>query len=106
MLSLVSLVQSLSVLPFFTSTDSQEFDSSIALRNGTRHCALGPFLRPEFLTLLSVVQSECVRPFFACTESQESDYDIGLRNRTRQCAFRHILYKKKDLAFSGKSKAR
>ena len=47
MLSLVSLVQFSSVLPFFTSTESQEFNSDIGVRNGTRQCALRPVLRFE-----------------------------------------------------------
>ena len=89
--SLVPLVQSGLVSTFFASTDPQESDSDIDSCNGTRHCALGPILRPQFLTLLSVVQSLSVLPFFACTEPQESDSDIDSCNGTRQCALRPIL---------------
>ena len=46
-LTLLSEVQSLSVLPFFASTEPQESDSDIDSHNGTRQCALGPILRPE-----------------------------------------------------------
>ena len=45
--SLVSLVQSWHVKPFFASTESQEFNYGIIVRNRTRHCALRHFLRPD-----------------------------------------------------------
>ena len=51
MLTLVSIVQSESVNTFFTCTESQEFKSDIATRNGTRQCALGPILRPKKMGL-------------------------------------------------------
>ena len=86
MLTLVSLGRSLSVSTFFTSTESQEFNSGIGSRNGTRQCALGPFLKSEFLTLLSVVQSLSVSTFFTSTDSQEFNSAIGLHNKTRHCA--------------------
>ena len=44
--SLVSLVQSGHVTPFFASTESQESKSDISLCNRTRQCALRPILRP------------------------------------------------------------
>ena len=84
LLTLVSVVGSGRVSTFFACTEPQESNSDIGLRNGTRHCALGPILRPEFQTLLSVVQSECVLPFFASTESQESK--SGSCDRMQQCA--------------------
>ena len=83
-LSLVFQLQSECVIPIFDSAESQESDSDIDSRDGTRHCALGPILRPEILTLLSVVQSESVTPNLESTEPQEFNSDIDLRNRTRQ----------------------
>ena len=47
--SLVSLVQSWHVRPFFASTESQESKSEIAVRNKTWQCALWPILRTKFL---------------------------------------------------------
>ena len=44
--SLVSVVQSQHVTPFFASTESQESKSNIGLHNRTRQCALRPILRP------------------------------------------------------------
>ena len=76
---------------FFACTESQEFNSGIGSRNGTRHCALGPFLKHEFLTLDSLVQSESVIPIFDSAEPQEFNSDIGLHNRTRQCALGPIF---------------
>ena len=49
-LTLVSVVQSLSVLPFFTSAGPQEFNSDIGSRNRTRQRALRPILRPNFFS--------------------------------------------------------
>ena len=49
--SLVPLVQSGLVSTFFASTDPQESDSDIDSHKGTRHCALGPILRPEIFFL-------------------------------------------------------
>ena len=46
-LSLVYEVQSGLVIPFFASTESQEFNYGIGARNRTRHCALRHFLRPD-----------------------------------------------------------
>ena len=46
-ISLVSLVQSWHVTPFFASTESHKSKSDIGLCNRTRQCALGPFLRPN-----------------------------------------------------------
>ena len=86
MLSLVFQFQSECVIPFFDSAESQESDSDIDSRDGTRHCALGPILRPEILTLLSVVQSEIVTPIFESAEPHQFDSDIDSHNRTRQCA--------------------
>ena len=88
LLTLVSVVGSGRVSTFFACTESQESNSGIGLCNGTRHCALGPFLRPEFLTFLPVVQSESVIPIFDSAEPQEFNSDIGLRNGTRHCALR------------------
>ena len=88
LLTLVSVVRSGRVSTFFACTEPQESNSDIGLRNGTRHCALGPFLRPEFLTLDSLVQSKSVIPIFDSTEPQEFNSDIGLRNGTRHCALR------------------
>ena len=45
--SLLSVVQSRLVIPFFASTKSQEFNYGISARNRTRHCALRHFLRPD-----------------------------------------------------------
>ena len=87
----MSVVRSGRVSTFFACAESQEFNSAIGSRNGTRHCALGPFVRPEFLTLLSVVQSESVIPIFDSTEPQEFNSAIGLRNGTRHCALGPIL---------------
>ena len=39
MLVLLVQVQSESVLPFFTSTESEEFKSNIGSHNRTKHCA-------------------------------------------------------------------
>ena len=39
MLVLLVQVQSESVLPFFTSTESKEFKSNIGSHNRTKHCA-------------------------------------------------------------------
>ena len=85
-LSLVSLVRSGRVSTFFASTEPQESDFCIDSRNGTRQCALGPILRPEFLTLVSVVQSLSVLPFFTSTEPKKSDSHIDSHNGTRHCA--------------------
>ena len=46
-LTLVSVVQSLSVRPFFASTESQEYNSDIVSHNITRNCAQGPILRHD-----------------------------------------------------------
>ena len=45
--SLVSLVQSWHVTPFFASTEPQEFIYDNGAHNRTRHCALRHFLRPD-----------------------------------------------------------
>ena len=79
------------MIPIFDSADSQESDSDIDSRDGTRHCALGPILRPEILTLLSVVQSENVTPIFDSAEPQQFNSDIDSRNGTRHCALGPIL---------------
>ena len=39
-LTLLSVAQFLSVRPIFASTEPHEFDYDIAMRNGTRQCAL------------------------------------------------------------------
>ena len=91
LLTLVSVVGSGRVSTFFACTESQESNSGIGLCNGTRHCALGPFLKHEFLTLDSLVQSESVIPIFDSAEPQEFNSDIGLHNRTRQCALGPIF---------------
>ena len=46
-ISLVSVVQSGHVTPFFASTESQESKSEVGSRNRTRQCALRPILRPH-----------------------------------------------------------
>ena len=86
LLTLVSVVRSGRVSTFFACTEPQESNSDIGLRNGTRHCALGPFLRPEFLTLDSLVQSKSVIPIFDSTDPQEFNSTIGSCNGTKQCA--------------------
>ena len=47
MLTLVSVVQLEHVRPIFDSSEPQEFEYVIGVRNETRHCALGPILRPK-----------------------------------------------------------
>ena len=46
-LSLVFVVQSGNVIPFFASTEPQQFNYDIGVRNKTRHCALRHILRPD-----------------------------------------------------------
>ena len=90
-LSLDSAVRFEHVRPFFACTESQEFNSNIGVRNGTRQRALGPILRHYFLTLLPVNLFGHVIPFFACIESQEFNSDIGVRKGTRHYALGPIL---------------
>ena len=100
-LSLLSVVRSGHVRPFFACTNSQEFISDIGLRNRTRHCTLRPILRHEFLTLVSVVQSESVISFWTSAEPQEFKSDIGAHNETRQWALRHVLRFQMVISFEG-----
>ena len=80
------------MIPFFACTESQEFNSDIGVRNGTRQRALGPILR-HYLTLLPALFFGHVIPFFACIESQEYNSDISVHNGMRHYAlgpiFRH-----------------
>ena len=70
--SLVSVVQSQPVTPFFASTESQESKADISLNNRTWLCALGPFLRPNlhlyvmgfYLSLLSTLSVTSLSPLF------------------------------------------
>ena len=85
----MSVVQSGHVIPFFASTEPQEFNYDIGVHNKTRHCALRHILRPDIF-LVSVVQSRLVIPFFASAEPQKFNYDIDIHNKTLHCALRPI----------------
>ena len=100
-LSLVSVGQLGHVRPIFDSSEPQEFEYDIDVRNGTRQRALWPILRHEFLTLVSVVQSESVIPFWTSAEPQEFKSDIGAHNETRQWALRHVLRFQMVISFEG-----
>ena len=90
-LSLLSVVQSRLVIPFFASTESQEFKYGINAHKRTRHCALRHFLRPDLYLCCLFCNLGLSYHFFASTESQEFNYGFSVRNRTRHCDLRHFL---------------
>ena len=55
--SLVSLVQSWHMRPFFASTESQEFNYGISVCNKTQHCGSRHFEGPD-------ERFKCLNPFF------------------------------------------